>query len=158
MTIFTHDVHSEVAITASSASVWAILTDFASYPQWNPFIKSVAGRLEPGARLAVTIQPAGSKPIHFAPAVLSVTPTRELSWRGRLLMPGLFDGAHHLAIEPHRDGTVVFTQRERFTGLLVGLLRKSLERGTRLGFEAMNEALKARVESMHHVATSEARP
>jgi hypothetical protein len=36
---------------------------------------------------------------------------------------------------------------EKFSGLLVGLAKSSLEGGTRAGFVAMNKALKARVES-----------
>ena len=40
---------------------------------------------------------------------------------------------------------------ERFTGLLVPLFRKSLDTGTRRGFETMNEALKLRVESGHRL-------
>ena len=51
-------------------------------------------------------------------------------------------------IEPLDQGRRTrFIQGERFTGLLVPLLRKNLDRGTREGFEAMNQALKARVEA-----------
>ena len=40
-----------------------------------------------------------------------------------------------------------FTQREEFRGVLVPLLWKQLDTRTRAGFEAMNEALKARAEA-----------
>jgi hypothetical protein len=45
-------------------------------------------------------------------------------------------------------GQVHFTQRERFSGATVGLAKSSLDRGTRAGFPAMNNALKARAESV----------
>jgi uncharacterized protein YndB with AHSA1/START domain len=33
------ELHTEIEIDASAERVWDILTDFASYPQWNPFIR-----------------------------------------------------------------------------------------------------------------------
>jgi hypothetical protein len=63
------------------------------------------------------------------------------------VLPGLFDGQHFFKLQPLDEGRRTrFVQGERFTGVLVPLLRKSLDRGTREGFEAMNQALKARVE------------
>jgi hypothetical protein len=79
--------------------------------------------------------------------VLAAEPARELRWLGHFLVPGLFDGEHRLAIEPLGEGRVRFVQEERFTGVLVGLFAGSLDRNTKRGFEAMNEALKARVEA-----------
>ena len=74
-------------------------------------------------------------------------PDEELRWLGRLILPGIFDGEHFFRIEPLDLGLrAKFIQAERFTGLLVPLLRKSLDRGTREGFEAMNQAFKLRVE------------
>lgn len=58
----------------------------------------------------------------------------------------LVETADFLKIEPLDEGRRTrFIQGERFTGLLVPLLRKNLERGTPEGFEAMNQ-FKARVE------------
>jgi hypothetical protein len=42
----------------------------------------------------------------------------------------------------------MFVQSERFSGLLVGLLRSTLV-ATQRGFEQMNQALKRRVEVEH---------
>jgi uncharacterized protein YndB with AHSA1/START domain len=49
------EIGAEIDIEADAAKVWAILTDLASYPDWNPFIPSATGQLEPGARLRVRI-------------------------------------------------------------------------------------------------------
>jgi hypothetical protein len=63
------------------------------------------------------------------------------------MLPSIFDGEHFFKIEPLDEGRRTrFIQGDQFTGLLVPLLRKNLDRGTREGFEAMNQALKARVE------------
>jgi hypothetical protein len=81
----------------------------------------------------------------FKPTVRVVETNRELCWLGRLLLPGIFDGEHSLLIEPLDDGRSRFVQSERFTGLLVGLVKGTLAK-TETGFEQMNTALKERVE------------
>ena len=92
-------IQTSTDIVASPMRVWSFLTDFRSYPTWNPFITSIDGKSQPGAQLRVTIAPSGHQPMTFRPVVLTVTPGRELRWRGRLLMPGLFDGEHTFQLE-----------------------------------------------------------
>jgi hypothetical protein len=142
-----HHLHTEIEIEAPADKVWAILTDFSSYPQWNPFIRSVVGTPRAGECLQITVQPSGGSAMRFTPVVLVSETGHELRWRGRVLVPGLFDGEHSFVIEPLQGGRVCFKHGERFRGLLVGFLRKSLDRDTRRGFEEMNLALKARAES-----------
>jgi hypothetical protein len=57
------------------------------------------------------------------------------------LVPGLFDGEHYFKLEPKPGGGLVFRQGEMFSGLLVPLLKRSLDGATKQGFIAMNEAL-----------------
>lgn len=144
----THHLHTEIEIDASPERVWAVLSDFASYPQWNPFIKSITGVPRQGERLRITIQPGSGKGIRLSPVVLTADAGRELRWLGHLLFRGIFDGEHRFLIEPLGEGKVRFQQSERFSGLLVSLLRGSLDRDTKRGFEEMNQALKARAESV----------
>ena len=146
----THHLHTEVDIDATAERVWAVLSDFASYPQWNPFIRSVEGVPQQGARLRIVVQPSGSKVMRFSPVVLAAEAGRELRWLGRFVLPGVFDGEHRFAIELLGEGKVRFHQSERFSGILVGLLRASLDRDTRRGFEEMNQALKLRAEEGAH--------
>jgi len=140
------ELHSEIEIRASTERVWQILTDFSSFPQWNPFIHRASGEIKEGARLVVYIQPSGASGMTFKPTVLKAEPNRELRWLGRLVLPGLFDGEHIFTIEPLGNNRVRFTQREIFNGLFVPLLAQSLKTDTQRGFEEMNQALKARAE------------
>jgi hypothetical protein len=66
-------------------------------------------------------------------------------WKGNLLLPGIFDGEHY-CVAPSATESTEFIHGERFSGQLVPLLRRALDRETRSGFEAMNRALKQRVE------------
>jgi hypothetical protein len=142
------ELRSEIEIQASAERVWQLLTDFASFPQWNPFIRKASGNIRVGERLEVNIQPSGASGMTFRPSVVKAEPKRELRWLGHLLISGLFDGEHSFTIEPLGEGRVRFIQREVFTGLLVPLFARGLDTDTRRGFEEMNQALKARAEQV----------
>ncbi len=141
-------LHTEIAIESAPQRVWEILTDFAAYPAWNPFITHISGSASVGSRLDVQLQPPGGRGMRMRPTVLAAAPSRELRWLGRIGVPGLFDGEHRFRIEPLGTDRVRFVQEERFTGLLVPLVLRFVERATRQGFEAMNQALKARAEQL----------
>jgi hypothetical protein len=135
----------EIEINAPPERVWAVISDFTAYPEWNPFIRLIEGELREGARLEVRIAPPEARATTFKPTVRYVEPNRELRWLGRLLVPGIFDGEHSLSIEPLEGGRSRFVQSERFSGILVGVVKGTLQK-TGTGFERMNAALKERVE------------
>jgi len=139
------ELRREVEIDARPERIWAVVTDFGAYEEWNPFIRRISGELREGARLEVRIEPPGARATTFKPTVRSVEANRELRWLGRLLLPGVIDGEHSLRIEPLDGGRSRFVQSERFSGLLVGLVKRTLAK-TDVGFEQMNTALKARAE------------
>lgn len=145
-----HEIRTEITIAATPDKVWAALVDFAAYPQWNPFVRSVAGEARQGARLVVAVAPPGGRGMTFRPQVLTAEPGRELRWRGSLPVPGLFDGEHYFRLEPAGAGATRLVHGEQFSGLLVPLMARNLDGGTRNGFALMNEALKARVEAGAH--------
>ena len=141
------ELHSEIEITASAERTWLILTDFASYPRWNPFIRRISGEPTTGEHLDVRLEPPDSRGMTFKPKVLNAEPDRELRWLGHLLVPGLFDGEHFFTIQPLEDNRVRFIQREAFKGLLVPLSARNLDTNTQRGFEETNRALKERAEA-----------
>ena len=116
----TRQLQAEIEVQASAERVWEVLTDFAAYPAWNPFITKLEGTARVGERLAITVQPPGGTAMSFKPTVLRADPNAELRWLGRLLFPGICDGEHYFTIEPLDGGRRArFTQGERFSGLLV---------------------------------------
>ena len=141
------ELTTEILISAPPRLVWSILTDFARYSEWNPFIVSIEGEPTVGARLTVRVVPPGTKGITLTPVVLNVEPERVLVWKGRVMLPGLLDGEHRMAVEPHETGCR-FRHSEVFSGLLVPLFRHSLDTDTRRGFEEMNRALRERAEEL----------
>lgn len=143
----TYELTTAIDIDATPAEVWAVLMDGASYPSWNPFVRKLEGKTAVGERLEIVIGSDGAKPMTIKPTVVRHEPERAFAWLGRLLVPGLFDGEHVFEIEPKPAGGVRFHHREHFRGALLPFLKKMLDTKTRAGFEAMNEALKARCES-----------
>jgi hypothetical protein len=139
------ELSTSIDIDAPAEKVWSILADFASYPEWNPFIVGIDGVLQHGARLEVTMQPPRRRRATFRPRITAVEPNQELRWLGHLLVPGLFDGEHRHRLEPSEGRGTRYTQHETFKGILVPLTAGILE-ATEQGFRAMNAALKERAE------------
>src|SRR5256712_12986356 len=101
--------------------------------------------MQVGSRLDVLIGATGTRPMRFRPTVKAVVPNRELRWLGRLGLPRLFDAEHPFQIVPLGPPGDQFVQRERFRGLFVPLLARSLNTDPRRGFEEMTRALRERV-------------
>ena len=83
------------------------------------------------------------------PTVRKASPGRELRWLGHPGLPGLFDAEHVFQLEPAGPGQTRPRQTEEFPGMLVHLLPNSIFERTRLGFEEMNRALRATVETLY---------
>jgi hypothetical protein len=138
------EVRTEIELKASPELVWQTFTDLASFRDWNPFIKEAEGELKVGSKLRIFLQPPGGRGMEFRPEVLSVVVNREVSWRGRI--PGVFIGEHRFTLEPMGENGSRFVQRSTFAGLATRFFRGDFVDGMRRGFEAMEVALKERVE------------
>lgn len=140
------EIKAEIKINATPEKVWSILTDFAQYASWNPFIKSIQGNVEVGKKITARIEPPGAKGMTFKPTVLAFDANKEFKWIGRLFLPGLFDGTHQFRLIDQKDGTTLLIQSENFKGILVPLFKKMLDKNTLDGFRAMNQKLKEEAE------------
>ncbi len=151
----TRQIETATEIDAAPARIWAILTDFAAMPAWNPFIKEISGKLTTGTRLSVLIAPPGKSSMRFKPTVTMVNPERELRWLGRMIIAGILDGEHYFLLDPIGGGRTRFVQGEKFSGILLPLLAGVLS-ATEAGFHSMNAALKKQAERKE--AGPDARP
>ena len=143
-------LRTEIEIDAPAQKVWAVLTDFARYPEWNPFITSVEGKLEVGARLDIRVCPPESSEMRLGPTLLVHDAPRELRWRGHLFVKGLLDGEHFFQVRDTEPGHSQFVHGEDFSGILLRFLGRKLTQVAR-GFVYMNQALKRRVEGLDSV-------
>lgn len=141
-TIMAKEIKTEILINSSPEIVWAVLTNFDDYPNWNPFIKSIKGEAKVGKKITARIEPPDAKGMTFKPKILVFDQNKELRWLGNLLFAGLFDGEHKFELIDNKNGTTTFIQSEKFKGIFVPMFKKMLEINTKKGFEEMNEKLK----------------
>lgn len=146
------EVTSATEIDAPADAVWSVLTDLAEFPAWNPFIRNARGSTELGGDVHVRVRPSLGLPLRFSAKVTSSEPGRLLRWKGHVLSDWLAYGDHTFEIEPLPNGRSRFTQRETFGGVLPKLAEGLLAREAQKGFDAMNQALRARVQARERVS------
>jgi len=135
-------LETQILIQASPERIWAILTNFKAYSEWNPFIKSIEGEVKVGNIIKALIHLPESQAMTFKPKVLVFEKNKEFRWLGHLFIKGIFDGEHIFELVDNGDGTTTFKHSEQFKGILVPLFSKMLDKNTRKGFILMNEKLK----------------
>lgn len=138
-------IETNIEIKASKSEVWKALTNLKEYKNWNPFIVSSDGKAILGEQLINTMN-NGEKSMTFKPRVTDLQPEKRFEWLGHLFIPGLFDGRHYFELEEIDPQHTRLVQGEYFSGILSGVILRSIEASTVAGFEAMNEALKRIVE------------
>lgn len=137
-------IHTSIDIKASPKQVWEILTDFDRYAEWNPFVKKIEGKIAVGKRFYAEIGD-----MKFKPVVVAFEEEKVFEWLGHVLIPRIvFDGQHKFELVDNQDGTTRLNQSEKFSGILVPLMKKMLINKTKPGFESLNQALKERAEAL----------
>ena len=148
-------LRAETTIAAPPERVWEILTDFASFKSWNPFIRRASGELRPGAKLDIQLRIYKRNLTRFRPTVTAASAPNELRWHATLGFPGVMDVDRYFLLEPTADGGTRFRQGEHCSGLLaVPLLATGLESRILKGYARLNKALKARAEKAAEVASA----
>jgi len=138
---------THIEIDAPAEKVWETLMDFRDYPQWNPFVQYLLGPAQVGRPLHALLAVPGEEPKVVHPEVVKVEPNRELRWTRKLWFSGILHGEHFFQVRPLTQDRALFIHGEIFSGLLVPFLKRVLEGPTKQSFQAMNIALKRRLES-----------
>jgi hypothetical protein len=142
--LFRWSIATVVEIDAPPERVWEVLIDLPAYPEWNPFIVAASGKVAVGETLSLSMVLPGYDPITISPRLLIVEPGRELRWKGRLVLPGLFDGEHAFILTPLADGRTRVDHTESFAGLLLPVLRSFIFDATVEAFHKLDAALAKR--------------
>ena len=135
-------------IPATPDQVWAVLTDFAGYAEWNLVNVEMRGQARLGARVFARFRNlAGdaASTVSQTVRIVACDPGRELAWTGAV--PLLFKGRHSFVLEPVAGGVRVI-QTEVLTGLLPMIWGQArVSRDFIPAYQAVNRALAARVAS-----------
>jgi hypothetical protein len=111
----------EVTIQAKPGVIWDLLTDAAGFPRWNSTVTAIDGQICEGARLRLHV-PGTDRT--FTPTVSGVVEPERMTWTGGLAP--IFKGVRTFALTPRSDGSTDFTMKERFSGLMLPLVKRSL--------------------------------
>jgi hypothetical protein len=142
-------LESQIEINAPIDVVWQHLTDFARYPEWNPYILSAEGELKQDS--LVRFKVAGMPRVLSAP-IVSFVENKELVWEARSPLPGI--KPRYIRRLEEIDATRTrFINREEFTGWAVPLASPMLNLMSKPLFPKTCAALKQRVEEAMAQAT-----
>jgi hypothetical protein len=139
-------IRTEAFIPATPARVWAVLTDFDAYAEWNPLNVKASGEARPGGKIRTTfVNPAGGPGATVTQTVTLTTfePERALAWSGNV--PLLFRGRHHFTLAPEGEGTRLL-HGEDMSGLIAMTFSDAiLAEKFAPYYEAVNRALAERL-------------
>lgn len=146
-----HAIRTECVIPASPEKIWAVLSDFAAWPAWNPLNLSAQGELKTGAKVAMVFRdlpnPKPGATIRQTVTLVVAEPGRELAWAGHV--PVLFKGRHGFLLTPlGQDGAggTHILHTETLSGLLPATWSaERIRRDFLPAYEEVNRALAARV-------------
>lgn len=109
-------------IDATPERVWPVLTDAAAWPDWDSGVTKVNGRVALGEKLSVTVEANPGRA--FPVKVVQLSAPERMVFLGGMPV-GLFTGRRTYTLVPEGTGTR-FTMREEYTGLLAGMIFKSI--------------------------------
>lgn len=141
-----NDIKTYIDIDSAAWVVWSVLADFASYGRWNPMIQGVLGRPAEGRVIQLKLRTDRGGSVSTRPTIVRLRENREMQWVERSLLPGGFFLERRFRIELRSRG-VRFHHSIRRGGLL-SMLYRSPTASPRKSADAMNSALKHRVEQI----------
>ena len=139
-------VEHRIGVQAPAEVIWAEIADLEAWHEWNPLYPQASGKIRIGGTLDLTLALEGQPPQAIKPVVLDWAPNEQLLWRLKLL-GGTIRTTRYIEIEALGPENCIVSNGEFFGGLMGGSLVKRVGRSVRQGFEAMNDALKARAEA-----------
>jgi hypothetical protein len=140
------ELRAELEIAAPVAHVYRVLVDFAAYPEWNPFITSIQGKLAIGEVLNVEMSLPEGSTYQLRPKLTQVRENAELRWSGHFWFSGLLEAEYSFQLSERGEMLTHVVQGENFSGFLLRFAGETLTLTAR-GLVYLNQALKKRAES-----------
>lgn len=134
-------IETSVLIAAPIADVWAILTAFGSYGDWNSQVPRIDGHAAAGS--TIVLSPAGEPQ---KPVKIEVLAPYMMHWVGSGDDPSDFQGDHFFELEPVTVNETLFLHREFFTGRLAASILGAFREAIRSNFDTFNNCLRAAAE------------
>jgi uncharacterized protein YndB with AHSA1/START domain len=139
---------TSTTIDAPAETVWAILTDLATWPSWNSTVTATDGSVALGQKVTVSVSanPGRSFPVK----VTALDAPTRMVWTGGMPL-GLFTGTRTYTLA-RDDGTTQFAMEEVYAGPLASMVTRSIP-DLQPSFEEFATCLKAQAESIAQAAS-----
>lgn len=134
-------------IAASTDTVFGVLTDFAQYPQWNPWIVRVEGQATVGSELLATVKSINSQR-KVRHRVLAVERPQRFAWCDVGWFTVFTRGERVRQLQPLPGECCHYRCELRLTGPLAGLVDVLFGRAMRDGLAAEADALAGRAAAL----------
>jgi hypothetical protein len=132
---------ASTAINASPETIWEILAESSSYPDWDSSMDHIEGKLALGETVKFFTKLSDQA---FPVKVTVFEPGMRMVLTGGMPF-GLFKSERTHTLTPEKGGQTTFHTKEIFSGLLLPLFSKNLPDLTK-NFENFADALKKRAE------------
>jgi hypothetical protein len=140
-------IEHRVGIQAPAEVIWEALSDLKAWDDWNPLYKHASGEIRIGAELQMTLSLPGQDPQVIKPTVLEWVPNEQLHWK-LSMVGGLVRTIRFFEIEALATEGCIVSNGEIIGGLIGARLGKRMGRTIYRAIVEMDEALKARAESL----------
>lgn len=140
---------SEVILPASVERSWQVLTHFERYPEWNPYLPKIEGKLLAGEKVNFTLaREKAPKTLDLVTTLGEVATNQRFHWIGRLGIQGIYDTRHGFELRARADGNTDLLHYEEFRGVIPALVKDKEKKIEDLqnDFNRMNVALQQRLE------------
>ena len=122
--------------------IWALLTDAARYPSWNPAVLSIDGRIAAGEKIA--LRAAVNPKRTFTLRVGDVQANRGMVWSSGMPL-GLFRGVRTFRLQPDGERTR-FSMEEVYSGPMAPMITRAIPDQTE-SFAQFGDGLKSAAEA-----------
>ena len=141
------EINHEIEIDAPASSVWAVITDFDSYPQWNPFVVSAKSSLKPGEPIDMKVKLLG--PVQRqVEIILDVEEGKGFRYCMKPFPFGALSSERSHNIIDLGDDRCRYQSHFHLQGWMMPLVRGLMRPALHRGFGGMSEAIKQRAESL----------
>ncbi len=146
----THTISLDpVQINAPAETVWQVLTDFESYPDWNPFTVRAESSLEVGEPVVLHI-PRGKSMMKQSFILEVFDPPREIAWRlPKMIHKAFFNAYRVQKVVPINEKSCTYETSDTFDGWIAGKLYRAQSDWVQNNFRKLAAALKERSESQN---------
>jgi len=140
-------IAERLEIAAPAECVWEVLTDFAHYGDWNPFVVACESSLEIDAPIDMRVEIFPGIRQKQREYIFACEPGRSFTYGVRPKPLGAMQSHRSHLIEP-AGNHCVYSSHFELEGWLAPVVRSLLGRRLEAGFGAMCRGIKARSEEL----------